>query len=133
MLPELLEKTLGRGWRAVVQVGSQERLEALDTSLWKYREDSFLPHGAVGDGSPDLQPIYLTTGPDTPNGATVRFFVDGADAEDLGPYERAIYLFDGHDDDAVSHARTQWTRANDAGHSVTYWQQNAQGKWEQKA
>lgn len=133
VLPELLEKTLERGWRAVVQIGSQERLEALDTSLWTYREDSFLPHGTVSDGSPDLQPVCLTTGPDNPNGATIRFFVDGADTDDLAPYERAIYLFDGRDEDAVSHARVQWTNANDAGHAVTYWQQNAQGKWEQKA
>ncbi len=133
VLPDLLEKTLARGWRAVVQVGSQERLDALDTSLWTYREDSFLPHGTVSDGPPEAQPIYLTTGPDTPNGATVRFFVDGSDTDDLAPFERAVYLFDGHDEEAVQRARTQWTSATDAGHAVTYWQQNAQGKWEQKA
>ena len=45
MLPPLLEKSLERGWRVVVQAGSQERVEALDAHLWTYREDSFLPHG----------------------------------------------------------------------------------------
>ncbi|HPG88472.1 MAG TPA: DNA polymerase III subunit chi, partial [Hyphomicrobium sp.] len=29
-LPALIEKTLERGWRAVVQIGSDERLEAID-------------------------------------------------------------------------------------------------------
>ncbi len=133
VLPGLLEKTLERGWRAVVQAGSQERLEALDTALWTYRDSSFLPHGSVGDGHPEEQPILLTTGPETLNGATIRFFVDGSDADDLSAYERAIYLFDGRDEAAVANARTQWSIAKDAGHEVTYWQQSEQGKWEQKA
>lgn len=133
VLPELLEKTLDRGWRAVVQSGTQERLEALDSALWTYREDSFLPHGATGDDLPDEQPVYLTTGADTPNNATVRFFVDGAETDDLSPYERVIFLFDGRDEAAVAHARSQWSTAKDAGHDVTYWQQSEKGKWEQKA
>jgi DNA polymerase-3 subunit chi len=133
VLPGLLEKTLERGWRAVVQAGSQERVEALDTALWTYRDDSFLPHGTLSDGPPEEQPILLTTGPETLNGATIRFFVDGSDADDLSPYERAIYLFDGRDEAAVANARNQWTEAKEAGHEVTYWQQTEQGKWEQKA
>ena len=133
VLPDLLEKTLERGWRAVVQSGSQERLESLDTSLWTYREDSFLPHGAPGDDYADRHPVYLTTGSDAPNGATVRFLVDGAEADDLAPYQRVVFLFDGRDDTAVARAREQWTGARDAGHEVTYWQQSEQGKWERKA
>lgn len=133
VLPELLEKSLERGWRAVVQSGSDERLDSLDTILWTYREDAFLPHGTVNDGSPEEQPIYLTTGADAPNAATVRFFVDRSDPDDLSPYERAVFLFDGRDEDAVAQARAQWSRAREAGHDVTYWQQNGQGKWEQKA
>src|SRR5262245_34033420 len=37
VLPALVERTLERKWRAVIQVGSEERLEALDTLLWTYR------------------------------------------------------------------------------------------------
>lgn len=133
VLPELLEKSLERGWRAVVQSGSQERLEALDTALWTYREDSFLPHGTTGFGYADRQPVYLTTGEDNPNGAAIRFLVDGAEAGDLEGYERAVYLFDGRDEDAVTRARVQWKAAKDSGLAVTYWQQDAGGRWEKKA
>lgn len=133
VLPELLEKTLERGWRAVIQAGSQERVEALDTALWTYRDSSFLPHGTLSDGPPEDQPILITSQTDTLNGATIRFFVDGSDADDLTPYERVVYLFDGRDEGAVSNARTQWSKAKEAGHQVTYWQQSEQGKWEQKA
>ena len=45
VLTPLLEKSLARGWKAIVQGGSQERIEALDAHLWTYRDDGFLPHG----------------------------------------------------------------------------------------
>ncbi len=47
VLPQLLEMSLARGWRVVVQATSEERIEALDAHLWTYRDDSFLPHGTV--------------------------------------------------------------------------------------
>ncbi|MDX2264886.1 MAG: DNA polymerase III subunit chi [Hyphomicrobiales bacterium] len=131
-LPLLLEKTLERGWRAVVQAGSRERVEALDAALWTYAEDSFLPHGAGRDNAA-RQPIYLTAGDDNPNGATVRFLVDGAAAPDLGPYHRVVFMFDGRDDDAVAAAREEWRRAKAAGAAVTYWRQTEAGRWEKKA
>ena len=77
VLPQLLEKTLERGWTAVVRAGSPERVKALDAHLWTYRDDAFLPHGAEGEGHEDIQPVLLTTGTDNPSGANVLFAVDG--------------------------------------------------------
>lgn len=132
VLPELLERTLERGWRAVVQAASAERVEALDTLLWTYGDSSFLPHGTAKDGRAERQPVFLTTGEENPNGASVRFFVDGADAADISGYQRAVYLFDGRDPEAVQRARELWNMAKAAGHDVTYWQQNEKGRWERK-
>lgn len=136
VLPTLLERTLERGWRAVVQVGSAERLEALDTHLWTYRDDSFLAHGTSKDGTPERQPIFLTTGAENPNGAQVRFLVDGAEpaAElEAGGYARLVLMFDGHDQDAVAAARRHWKVLKDKGMALTYWQQSENGRWEKKA
>ncbi len=133
VLPSLLEKTLARGWRAVVQAGSQERMEALDLALWTYSDDSFLPHGTRKAGQSEEQPVYLTTGDDTPNNAGVRFMVDGASTTDFSGFYRFVYLFDGNDADAVATARGQWTAAKAAGCPVTYWQHNEDGRWEKKA
>jgi len=132
VLPSLVEKTLERGWRAVVQAGTQERLAAIDQALWTYKDDSFLAHGSAKDGHAADQPVYLTTGDDTPNGAGVRFLVDGAETAELKGFVRIVYMFDGNDADAVARARTQWTAAKSAGCPVTYWQQSAAGKWEKK-
>ncbi len=133
VLPSLVEKTLERGWRAVVQAGSEERVEALDTLLWTWRDDSFLPHGTRRDGNAAAQPVYLTTEEENPNGASVRFLVDGAEAGDLAPYTRVVYLFEGRDAAAVAKARAQWVAAREAGCEVTYWQQSPEGRWEKKA
>jgi DNA polymerase-3 subunit chi len=133
VLPALVERTLARGWRAVIQAGSEERVAALDTLLWTYDDASFLPHGTQRDGNPAAQPVYLTAGEANPNGATVRFLVDGAELAELAGYERIVYLFDGRNAAAVARAREQWKAAKAAGCEATYWQQSPEGRWEKKA
>ena len=131
-LPALVERTLERNWRAVIEVGSEERLEALDTLLWTYREESFLPHGTRRDGNPEQQPVFLTSSQDNPNAATVRFLLDGAQLADLTSYARVVYMFDGGDASAVERAREEWRRLKEAGCEVTYWQQSPEGGWQKK-
>jgi DNA polymerase-3 subunit chi len=133
VLPNLLERTLARGWRAVVQAGSAERLDAIDAHLWTYVDDSFLPHGTTRDGAVDRQPIFLTLGADNPNAAGVRFLIDGADMESYSGYIRIVVLFDGRDEEAVTAARSQWQRVRVQGCKATYWRQSDGGRWEQKA
>jgi DNA polymerase-3 subunit chi len=133
VLPDLLERSLERGWRAAVQVATDERLEALNVYLWTYREESFLPHGTKKDGRATDQPVFLTTGDDNPNAAQVRFLADGADVEDFAPYQRIVILFDGNEPESVEQARAKWKAVKAAGHDATYWQQNDRGRWEKKA
>jgi len=133
VLPGLLERCLERQWRVVVQVGSEERRDALDAQLWTYRDESFLPHGTAKEGRAAEQPVWLTAGDDNPNAATVRFLADGAELARYAGYQRVVILFDGNDADAVDRARGQWSAAKAAGHDATYWQQSDAGRWEKKA
>jgi DNA polymerase-3 subunit chi len=133
VLPKLLATSLERGWRVVVQAGSEERSEALASHLWSYDEESFLPHGTKADGFPDLQPIWITAESDNPNDANVRFFVDGAAVDGIEGLTRAVILFDGNDPEAVEQARTGWKRLRAAGHEVTYFQQDERGQWQNRA
>jgi DNA polymerase-3 subunit chi len=52
---------------------------------------------------------------------------------DATPYTRVAYVFDGRDQDAVARAREAWQTAKAQGLAVSYWQQGADGRWEQKA
>jgi DNA polymerase-3 subunit chi len=130
VLPTLLEKSLERGWRVVVQASSDERVDALDAYLWTYRDDGFLPHGTAKESDPAGQTILLTIGDDNPNQAQVRFLIDGAPVPaDAATYQRIVLLFDGEDVDAVARARERWTEAKSNGFDATYWQSDEQGHW----
>jgi DNA polymerase-3 subunit chi len=133
VLPALLEKSLERGWRVVVQAASEERVEALDAHLWTFRDDAFLPHGVWRDPEAREQPVLLTVNDDNPNQASVRFLLDGAAVPpDAAAYERIVLLFDGDDPDAAAVARTRWQEAKGNGFAVTYWQPDEQGRWQRK-
>jgi DNA polymerase III subunit chi len=129
-LPPLLEKCLQRGWRAIVRGGSVERLDALDATLWTYRDECFLPHGR---DKPERQPVLLTSQGGNPNGAQVLFLIDGAEPGDLSGFERACLVFDGRDQVALDSARARWKEAKEAGIIASYWRESASGKWEKQA
>ena len=61
----------------------------------------------------------------------MRFFVDRAVPKSGEGYQRLVYLFSGHDPDAVAEAREAWKVLRD-GNDVTYWQQDARGRWAKK-
>lgn len=130
-LGPLLEKCLQRGWRALVRGGATERLEQLDTTLWTFRDDSFLPHAREGD--PKRQPVWLTSEAGNPNGAQALFLIDGAEAGDISEFERACLLFDGRDAHALELARSRWKQSKESGVVASYWRESASGKWEKQA
>lgn len=132
-LPELLEKTLARGWKALVRAGSRERVDHLDGWLWSYRDDSFLPHGRDDEPLADRQPVLITLSMENPNGADALFLIDGAEAGDIGGYARCVLLFDGRDEAAVAAARGKWSTFRAAGAAVSYWRQGEAGGWRKEA
>ena len=81
-----------------------------------------------------MQPIWLTSGEDIPNGAAFLFLVDGAQTEvsSLNGIERIFNVFDGNSPDAVSRARLFWKELKEQDHALSYWQQE-NGRWIKKA
>jgi len=132
VLPVLLEKSLERGWKAVIEARSPACLESLDKALWTFRDDSFLPHAIASGEGDDVHPVLLTDTAANPNQADVRFFVDGAVPTSATGYQRLVFMFDGHDPDAVTQARAAW-KALSPDNEVTYWQQEPSGRWVKRA
>lgn len=133
VLPQLLEKSVERGWRVVVHTSSEERVDALDAHLWTFREDSFLPHGTFREPTAAEQPVLLTVRDDNLNAATVRFLIDRAPIpEDVEQYDRVVLLFDGGDDEAVAQARDHWQIVKARRFAVTYWQADEGGRWQRR-
>jgi len=135
VLPNLVERVLQRGWRAVIQAASRERLAALDDLLWTYAEDSFTPHGGTKEGDAEMQPVWLTLGDDNANGAQTRFLLEGVEATpfvDQG-YQRLIVLFDGRDEDSLAAARLQWKKLRQINAKLAYWAETDEGGWQKQA
>ncbi|MBB4198036.1 DNA polymerase III subunit chi [Rhodoblastus sphagnicola] len=134
VLPSLVERTRQRGWRAIIQTATPERLSAIDDLLWTYAEDSFLPHGAIKGGDPEMQPVFLTLGPENANAARVRFLLEGVEAApfvDQG-YERLIVLFDGRDEAFLANARAQWKTLRQSNADLAYWAETDEGGWQKQ-
>jgi len=137
VLPGLVEKSLERGWRAVVKTDSSERSDALDNLLWTYDDQSFLAHAQSGDGDAARQPVLITVEDENPNSARILFCVGGAQPADwkgagLSSLARVVMLFDGRDAAMLGAARAAWKDAKEAGHDVTYWKESASGKFEKQ-
>jgi DNA polymerase III, chi subunit len=130
-LATLAEKSLAAGWRVEVRGRSEEMLRTLDQALWM--REGFLPHGMAGGPYDADQPVLFTTGAGG-NAAACVMSVGGAElsAAEIAALDRACILFDGHDAEAMQHARMQWKTLTDAGTEAQYWSEES-GRWEKKA
>jgi DNA polymerase-3 subunit chi len=138
VLPGMIEKTLDRGWRALIRVESSDRADAIDTLLWTYNEQTFLPHAQAGECDPKRQPVLISVEDANANGANVVFLIGGAappqwDEPATKSLTRIVLMFDGRDADVLARARIDWSAAKAAGHDVTYWKESAAGKFEKQS
>lgn len=134
VLPKLCEKAYATGKHVKILVGTSERVEFINSLLWTYSEESFLPHGSKKDGFAEDQPIFISANDENENKAEMLILTDGAqiDIEKLNAYERILNIFDGNDETALNNARAYWKEIKTLGGELHYWQQNANGGFEQK-
>ena len=132
VLPGLLEKTLEKGWRALVKL-PEGKLAQLDNFLWTFREDAFLPHGREDEPQSDLQPILLSSTIESAKGFDAVFLLDGAAIEDMEGVSRAMIMINGRAAEDVQRERGRWKALKETGASLAYYQQNERGRWEKKA
>lgn len=133
-LPDLLERSLQRGWRVQIRGNNADGIDRLDRHLWTYNVEAFLPHGCAGGPHDAAQPILLTTEDDNSNNADVLMLVDGVTMapEIIRSYQRVCVFFDGNNPDAVDAARVYWTSLKTEGFKMKYWAQEG-GRWTAKA
>lgn len=134
ILPKLCEKAYATGKKIKILLGTEERVEFINSLLWTYEEESFLPHGSKRDGFIEDQPIFISTSETNENNASLLILADGAmlNVEQLNSYERILNIFDGNDEIALNNARAYWKDIKTLGGELHYWQQNANGSFEQK-
>jgi len=133
VLPTLLDKTVQRGWRALVRARNAGRLADIDAQLWTYRDDSFLAHGLADDPHADRQPVLLSESAGNLNNAQALFIVDDAEMGATEAFERCFIIFDGRDEAALQHARERWRALKASEANLAYLRQDEDGRWEKAA
>ena len=134
VLPKLIEKAYSTGEKIKIKIGTEQRIEFINSLLWTYNEESFLPHGSKEDGFADLQPIWLTEDDKNPNDAEFLFLVDGANVSqsEVVNFQRIFNIFDGNNADELAKARNLWKELKALNSEIHYWQQDTQGYWNEK-
>ncbi len=134
VLPKLIEKAYSTGKRIKIKIGTEQRIEFINSLLWTYNEESFLPHGSKKDGFADLQPIWLTEDDKNPNDAEFLFLVDGANVSqpEVVNFQRVFNIFDGNNADELAKARNLWKELKSLNSEIHYWQQDNKGHWIEK-
>lgn len=135
VLPKLVEKAYETNAKIKIKIGNETRVEFINSLLWTYNEESFIPHGSKKDGFAKEQPIWLSSEDDNPNQATMLFLVDGAtmSIDEMNKYERIFNMFDGNDEVALQQARDFWKEISSSGTTCNYYQQDDSGRWNKKA
>ncbi len=129
-LLRLAEKALAQGQRVVVKTRDESHREDIVRALWLGDPKSFLPHGSVEDGHPDMQPVWVTEGMDNPNRADVWISVDQPVLVPPEPARRSVLLLETALSPEGQKARELWTEASrDADLAATWWIQGADGTW----
>ena len=130
-LPALLTKAITQG-NVVVKSDTAQNVESLNTHLWTFNPNSFLPHGSAKDGHAENQPIWLTDQDENPNEAKILILTHGSESKEIKNYDLCCEMLNGNDENAVAQARIRWKAYKDDGFEITYWQQGQNG-WEKKA
>jgi DNA polymerase-3 subunit chi len=135
VLPKLVEKAYRTGAKIKIKVGNEARVEFINSLLWTYNEESFIPHGSKKDGFAKEQPIWLSSEDDNPNQSEMLFLVDGADIElsQIGNFSRIFNIFDGNNEVSLQQARDFWKSLSTTDNEKNYFQQDDNGRWNKKA
>ncbi len=134
VLPDILEKTRAKNWRALLKVGPCSgapdiEMARLDKFLWTYKQDAFLPHGRDDEPLAEHQPILLTTSCEAAKNVNAVILVAGAEMQDVSAAVRCITILDARNEQDKSVARKRWKQAKGENLTTAYWQQNDQGAW----
>lgn len=124
-VPEIAAKAVERGQRVSLLCADAVMADGLDAALWSFDPASFLPHGR----DPAL-PIYLTVDDARLGDAPVLMVCNRLPPHHLGAAGLVCFVFDDTDPDLTDGLRGAFRTFKDAGHAVTYYRQDDDGKWQ---
>lgn len=140
-LPLLAQRGLDKGHKIFIRAKDDGAAAAIDSALWDFLPQSFLPHAIAGGPYDELQPVLIGTDfdPREELGGMADMMIVMPDAAGETPLDfppcvtLACEILDGADHAHIALSRKRWAAYKEAGYELSYWQQTGDGKWEQKA
>lgn len=123
---KLIEKIYKSAQRCVFFSPLEERVTAIDKSLWTFSTNSFIPHGDKNLGFKEQQPIYFTNECENPNNAIILIIMDSLDYKKYAAqFEKIILIFE-NKETSESAQKLFWDLKKNQ-ENVNYWQQSSEG------
>jgi DNA polymerase-3 subunit chi len=113
----LAQRAHDEGLRVFIETPDDETARALDRLLWTFRDESFLPHGLLGETDPDLTPILIGCGPASDQIGQVLINLGFEAPGSLDRFERLIEPID-HDPAVRAAGRRRYAHYKGLGHPL---------------
>ncbi len=131
-LPSIALKAWESGKHVMIKAPDKKEASRLNDILWSFHPTTFLPHGVDGDKNPVRHPVWITVKDDNVNMAEILILTHGCTHPQVESFSMVCELLDGRVQSQIEDARSRWKSLKDAGHDMTYWQQDDKGKWGKK-
>ena len=112
----IAEKAVSRGHHIFVSVCDEEQALSLDSALWTFRAESFLPHALVGDD--DKEPVSIGWSEPPLEQNDVLINTTGVILDYFSRFTRLAEIV-GPDDSSLASSRDAWRFYRDRGYSLT--------------
>ena len=112
----IAEKAVSRGHHIFVSVCDEEQALSLESALWTFRAESFLPHALVGDD--DKEPVSIGWSEPPLEQNDVLINTTGVILDYFSRFTRVAEIV-APDDSSLASSRNAWRFYRDRGYSLT--------------
>ena len=113
----LAEKAWRQGHRVLINADSAQDAQHLDRLLWTFRDQSFVPHGRLGQADAQLNPVLILFGDDPGAEHDVLINLSAEVPNYFSRFERVLECVDG-DPDTRATSRQRFRFYRDRGYPL---------------
>ncbi|MEF8788479.1 MAG: DNA polymerase III subunit chi [Planctomycetota bacterium] len=117
-----IERNYERGNTVAVHAADRGQASDMDKKLWTFKQNSFIPHGIVGEvGEPVIEPVLIAAGDDeTPDSDVLMVLSDQGRQQWLEAFDHVYDFAPLYDDDLKQNARRRFKAYQEAGFRMRY-------------
>jgi len=117
-----IERHYERGSTVAVHAADSQQAGDLDKTLWTFRQNSFIPHGIVGEvGEPVIEPVLIAAGDDeVPDSDILMVLSDQGREQWMESFDHVYDFAPLYDDDLKKNARQRFQAYQKAGFRMRY-------------